>query len=65
MPERRGRKLFFWLHATLAVLNALCGITMTVLTGSDMFAIMPFVIFVGLTVVFGATAMHLRPVKPA
>jgi hypothetical protein len=61
MPERRGRKLFFWLHATLAVLNAICGITMTVLTGSDMFAIMPFVIFVGLTAVFGATAVHLRP----
>jgi cytochrome b subunit of formate dehydrogenase len=61
MPERRGRKLFFWLHATLAVLNAIGGIAMTVLTGSDMFAIMPFVIFVGLTTVFGATAVHLRP----
>ena len=61
MLERRGRKLFFWLHATLAVLNAICGIAMTVLIGSDMFGIMPFVIFVGLTAVFAATAVHLRP----
>jgi len=61
MPERRGRKLFFWFHATLAVLNAIGGITMTVLIGSDMFGIMPFVIFVGLTAVFAATAVHLRP----
>ena len=28
---------------------------------SDMFGIMPFVIFVGLTAVFAATAVHLRP----
>ena len=42
-------------------MNALGGIAMTVLIGSDMFGIMPFVIFVGLTAVFAATAVHLRP----
>ena len=69
MPERVGRKFFFWLHAILATLFLLGAVAFAIEAGSGGYALgllvvaamadgLPFVI---LALVFGATAMHLRP----
>jgi hypothetical protein len=69
MPERGGRKFFFWLHAILAALFLIGAVAFAIEAASGGYALgllvvsamadgLPFII---LAMVFGATAMHLRP----
>jgi hypothetical protein len=69
MPERRGRKLLFGFHAMLAVLMLIVGGVLAIETASGgwglalavALAMGNWVAFVLLAILFGATAMHLRP----
>jgi hypothetical protein len=59
MSERGGRKFFFWLHAILTVLSLLGLIGGVIPIGfDDVVGLLPFLISM---LLFGATAMHLRP----
>lgn len=69
MLERGGRKFFFWLHVILAALFLIGAVALAIEAESGGYALGLLVVsamadglpFVVLAIVFGATAMHLRP----